>query len=101
MTFANKIYVPAGSFRWERFVKSSLASSIAGFMSGGREASLPFCRASSEISADFTCVDSRGLSALLCFADFLTKGWHIRAAAVTRRPTESDVLGYSPRRSRA
>jgi hypothetical protein len=36
----------AGSFRWERFVKSSLASSIEGFISGGRAALLSLSAAS-------------------------------------------------------
>src|SRR6516164_3154745 len=35
--FDLKICIPAGSFRCERLVKSSLASSIDGFISGGRE----------------------------------------------------------------
>jgi len=33
--------VPAGSLRCERFVRSSLASSMAGFIKGGRFGSLP------------------------------------------------------------
>ena len=32
--------MPAGSFRCDKFVRSSLASSMAGFMRGGREALL-------------------------------------------------------------
>lgn len=42
--------IPAGSLRWDRFVKSSLASSIVGFIKGGSEGSFPFCRASTETS---------------------------------------------------
>ena len=38
--------IPAGSLRWDKFVKSSLASSIAGFIKGGREGSFEFCKAS-------------------------------------------------------
>ena len=34
--------IPAGSLRWDKFVKSSLASSMAGFINGGREALLSF-----------------------------------------------------------
>lgn len=33
---------PAGSFRWDRLVRSSLASSIVGFINGGSEGSEPF-----------------------------------------------------------
>lgn len=39
-------HIPAGSLRWDKFVKSSLASSIAGFIKGGREGSFEFCKAS-------------------------------------------------------
>jgi hypothetical protein len=45
--------VPAGSLRWERFVRSSLASSIVGFIRGGRRGSSPLCRASTETSMVF------------------------------------------------
>ncbi len=49
------VRLPAGSLRWERFVKSSLASSIVGFMSGGNEGSLPDCKASRETSTSLVC----------------------------------------------
>lgn len=48
--------VPAGSFRWDKLVKSSLASSMVGFISGGNEGSLSFVKASSEISTLLVCV---------------------------------------------
>lgn len=47
-------YVPAGSLRCERFVKSSLASSMVGFINGGREGS-PFWRASTANSRVLVC----------------------------------------------
>lgn len=45
--------VPAGSLRWDRFVKSSLASSMVGFIRGGRDES-PFWRASAVTSTVFS-----------------------------------------------
>lgn len=48
--------LPAGSFRCDRFVRSSLASSMAGFISGGRLASLPSRMAVSVVSKSFFCV---------------------------------------------
>lgn len=47
--------LPAGSLRWERFVKSSLASSIVGFIRGGREALFACVNASSVVSIDLLC----------------------------------------------
>lgn len=51
--------VPAGSFRCERFVRSSLASSMAGFISGGRFASLPVWMAKMVVSTDLVCAVHR------------------------------------------
>lgn len=45
--------VPAGSLRWERFVRSSLDSSSVGFMSGGREPLLSSCKADNVVSTVF------------------------------------------------
>jgi hypothetical protein len=42
--------IPAGSFKCERFVRSSLASSMAGFISGGRFGSLPSLMEASVVS---------------------------------------------------
>ena len=42
--------LPAGSLRCERFVRSSLASSMVGFMSGGSDGSFPDWRPSKETS---------------------------------------------------
>lgn len=42
--------VPAGSLRWDKFVRSSLASSMAGFIKGGRLGSLPVWMASRVVS---------------------------------------------------
>lgn len=42
--------VPAGSFKWERFVRSSLASSIAGFINGGRLELLSTCNSACVVS---------------------------------------------------
>jgi hypothetical protein len=42
--------IPAGSLRCDRFVKSSLASSIAGFIKGGRSGLLANARASEVVS---------------------------------------------------
>jgi hypothetical protein len=50
------VCVPAGSFKWDRLVKSSLASSMAGFISGGRLGSLPVCTADRVVSIVFFCV---------------------------------------------
>lgn len=50
------IGIPAGSFRCDKFVKSSLASSMAGFISGGREALLSSCKAATVVSMVFVCV---------------------------------------------
>lgn len=47
--------LPAGSLRWERFVRSSLASSIVGFIRGGREALFACVNASSVASIDLVC----------------------------------------------
>lgn len=47
--------LPAGSFRCERFVKSSLASSIVGFIKGGSFELLESARASSVVSIDLVC----------------------------------------------
>lgn len=48
--------LPAGSLRWERLVRSSLASSIVGFIKGGSAEALPFWRSSSETSNVLVCV---------------------------------------------
>ena len=45
--------LPAGSLRWERFVRSSLASRMAGFIKGGRDASWPSCRTATVVSTVF------------------------------------------------
>lgn len=37
MSVFPNIFIPAGSFRCDKLVKSSLASNIAGFISGGKE----------------------------------------------------------------
>lgn len=42
--------LPAGSLRWDRLVRSSLASSIAGFIKGGMEELLSSCSAASVVS---------------------------------------------------
>ena len=44
------VSVPAGSFRCDRLVRSSLASSMAGFINGGRLGSLPVWMADSVVS---------------------------------------------------
>lgn len=41
--------------RWERFVRSSLASSIVGFINGGSEAAVPDWRSSKETSSFLVC----------------------------------------------
>ena len=55
--------IPAGSFRCERFVKSSLASSIAGFISGGRSAFESSSRSARASSIVFVCTCSSQLAA--------------------------------------
>ena len=52
--------LPAGSLRCERFVRSSLASSIVGFINGGSDGSLPDWRASSETSNVLVCRRDQG-----------------------------------------
>lgn len=47
--------IPAGSFRCDKFVRSSLASSMAGFIKGGRFGSLPSCTAAKVVSTVFVC----------------------------------------------
>jgi hypothetical protein len=47
--------IPAGSFRCDRLVRSSLASSMAGFISGGRLGSLPVWMATSVVSIVLLC----------------------------------------------
>lgn len=47
-------HIPAGSFRWERLVKSSLASSIVGFINGGRSP-VPFFKSSTLRVTSCTC----------------------------------------------
>ena len=49
------VFVPAGSLRCDRLVRSSLASSIAGFISGGRFGSLPVWMATSVVSTVLSC----------------------------------------------
>lgn len=49
------VCIPAGSLRWDKFVKSSLASSMAGFISGGRLASLPVWIADNVVSTVLLC----------------------------------------------
>ena len=50
--------IPAGSFRCDRLVRSSLASSMAGFISGGRLGSLPVWMATSVVSTVLLCASS-------------------------------------------
>ena len=45
--------VPAGSFKWDKFVRSSLASSIVGFMRGGNDVSLSSLKAATVVSIVF------------------------------------------------
>jgi hypothetical protein len=52
---ASKACLPAGSFKCERLVKSSEASNIVGFMSGGSFGSLPSAMAASVVSIDLVC----------------------------------------------
>jgi hypothetical protein len=48
--------IPAGSLRCERLVRSSLASSMAGFISGGRdEVDGSSCSTESVVSITFVC----------------------------------------------
>lgn len=57
--------LPAGSFKCERFVKSSLASRMVGFISGGKDSSLPPSRASRLTLTSFSCTGyQRGYSGL-------------------------------------
>ena len=42
--------LPAGSFKYDRFVRSSLASSMVGFMSGGRLGLESSCSAATVVS---------------------------------------------------
>jgi hypothetical protein len=48
--FISRINIPAGSFKCDKFVRSSLASSIVGFMSGGSLELLSICSASCVVS---------------------------------------------------
>lgn len=43
--------VPAGSFKYERFVRSSLASRIVGFIGGGRRGLESSCNAATVVSS--------------------------------------------------
>jgi hypothetical protein len=53
--------IPAGSLRCERLVRSSLASSMAGFMSGGREeVDGSSCSTESVVSITFVCKFLKG-----------------------------------------
>jgi hypothetical protein len=54
--------VPAGSLRCDRFVKSSLASSMVGFIKGGSFELLGSARASSVVSIFFVCHHKTGIS---------------------------------------
>ena len=47
--------MPAGSLRCDKFVRSSLASSMAGFMRGGREALLSSWSAAKVVWIVFDC----------------------------------------------
>jgi hypothetical protein len=47
--------LPAGSLRCDRLVRSSLASSMVGFIKGGSDGSLPDWRASRETSSVLVC----------------------------------------------
>lgn len=49
--------IPAGSFRWDRLVRSSLASNMAGFIKGGKLGSLPSWMAARVVSTVFFCCD--------------------------------------------
>lgn len=51
--------IPAGSFKWDRFVRSSLASSIVGFINGGRLESESSSNAAAVISTFFCCSSRR------------------------------------------
>jgi len=51
--------IPAGSLRWDKLVKSSLASSMAGFISGGKLGSLPVWMARRVVSTVFFCAVHR------------------------------------------
>ena len=46
---------PAGSFKWDKLVRSSLASNIVGFINGGSEVSEPSWRAASVVSTVLVC----------------------------------------------
>lgn len=50
------VSAPAGSFRCDRLVRSSLASSMAGFINGGRLGSLPVWMADTVVSTVLDCV---------------------------------------------
>lgn len=54
--FDINVDMPAGSLRCDRFVRSSLASSMAGFIRGGREALLSSWRAAMVVSIVFDCL---------------------------------------------
>lgn len=68
--------LPAGSFKCERFVKSSLASSIVGFINGGNDASLPLSRAFRVSLTSFVCSKRQMICLawpwpLVCFLSWL------------------------------
>jgi hypothetical protein len=58
------VSIPAGSFKWDKFVKSSLASSMAGFISGGRFGSLPVLMPFKVVSTVFFCEVASSAGAL-------------------------------------
>ena len=45
--------IPAGSLRWDKLVRSSLASNMEGFMRGGRVVSLSRCNVANVVSTHF------------------------------------------------
>ncbi len=50
--------LPAGSLRWDRLVRSSLASSMVGFISGGSDGWLLLLARASAVTSttlDYTC----------------------------------------------
>lgn len=55
---------PAGSFRWDKFVRSSLASSMAGFIKGGRFGLLSTCSSACVVSTVFVYTSDTRISSL-------------------------------------
>lgn len=53
--------IPAGSFKCDKLVRSSLASSMAGFIKGGRFASPPSWTPASVVSTVLVCSENRQL----------------------------------------